>query len=139
MTTYNPSDAISACYDSVNKAFKTISSNVVGVAVSQLSDANADNTVTIAAVEGVKHHLCNLCVTVSAAATEAVAKTITITDDATPVWVVDVPVSQPIGAKFETQFQAPLTSAAANKAMTITVPALGAGSKSRISVVYYDA
>jgi hypothetical protein len=133
------SDAIDASFDATNSALKVINSNVVGVGVSQLSDANAVNTVTIAAVAGVKHHLCNVLVTVSAAASEAVAKTITVTDDSTAVWVVDVPVSQGIGTAFSYKFDAPITSAAVNKAMTIVVPALGAASKSRISVVYYNA
>jgi hypothetical protein len=50
-----------------------------------------------------------------------------------------VAISQAIGTAFSYKFDAPITSAAVNKAMTIVVPALGNLSKSRISVVYYDA
>jgi hypothetical protein len=136
----DPSDVLTDCWDSTNHAHKTIATNINGTAVSTLGTANTELAVTIAAAAGVKHHLTDLVVTVSAAATEAAAKTITITDDSTVVYAIDVPISQAIGTKLvDRVFSVPITSAAVNKNMVITVAALGANSKARVSYVNYDA
>lgn len=100
------------------------------VPTSQTSGANAANTVTYGAVVGQKHRLTLLGVSWSGAA--ATTGTLTVTDNATVVLNVDVPLTlnQPF---FVPLPPGGIVQAATNTALTITVAAGGAGAISKLN------
>jgi len=100
------------------------------------SGANAAQTVTLAAVTGMKICLAHLVVCVEDAAVGATPAKVTVSDGSTVIHEVMIPASTAIGTPVNHIFDSPLQGTLAT-AMTITCEALGGSSKSVINYGYY--
>lgn len=123
--------------DQTNVGMKTIAVNINGTAQNQVSSANASNAITLAGVSGKKHHMSAVTVSVTGASTTG-NQVVTITDNGTTVWSFNIAGATPVGTNFNYTFAVPITSAANNTNMVVTVPALGAAAISTLSILNYD-
>ncbi len=107
-----------------------------GTPVTQDSGANAINTLAVAAVTGVAHHITAFSVVIGGAATGN-AVNVVIKDGTTVVWKEIIATAAPIGTTISKIFMNPIEGTVGN-AVSIVVDAGGASCVTTANLEYYD-